>query len=173
MANLLGYLKNKDNDKLFLDFAYPVGSIYLSMNSTSPQTLFGGTWVQIKDEFLYCTTTSKTTGGANSVSYKPSGSISVGNHYHGLGNGYAMYDMSHSTHQAKMRYKSGVNWESNWATSALSFSRPSTERYTMGDGVSLGGHTDSATPSGSFTGTSATINTMPKYMTCYAWYRTA
>lgn len=31
---------------------YPVGSIYLSVNSTSPATLFGGTWTQIKDTFL-------------------------------------------------------------------------------------------------------------------------
>jgi hypothetical protein len=32
--------------------AYPVGSIYLSVNSTSPASLFGGTWERIKDKFL-------------------------------------------------------------------------------------------------------------------------
>ena len=31
---------------------YPVGSIYISYLSTSPATLFGGTWTQIKDRFL-------------------------------------------------------------------------------------------------------------------------
>lgn len=35
-----------------LDIFYPVGSIYTSTKSTSPATLFGGTWVQIKDTFL-------------------------------------------------------------------------------------------------------------------------
>lgn len=35
-----------------LDKAYPVGSIYMSVNSTNPHSLFGGTWVQIKDRFL-------------------------------------------------------------------------------------------------------------------------
>ena len=35
-----------------LDLVYPVGSIYLSVGSTSPATLFGGTWTQIKDTFL-------------------------------------------------------------------------------------------------------------------------
>lgn len=32
--------------------AYPVGSIYMSVNSTSPATLFGGTWEQLEDRFL-------------------------------------------------------------------------------------------------------------------------
>ena len=35
-----------------VNIVYPVGSIYMSVNSTSPATLFGGTWVQMKDQFL-------------------------------------------------------------------------------------------------------------------------
>ena len=31
---------------------YPVGSIYLSVNATSPASLFGGTWERIEDRFL-------------------------------------------------------------------------------------------------------------------------
>ena len=36
-----------------IDTIYPIGSIYLSMTTTNPQTLFGvGTWERIKDRFL-------------------------------------------------------------------------------------------------------------------------
>ncbi len=35
-----------------LNALYPVGSIYMSVNSTSPSTFFGGTWEQLKDRFL-------------------------------------------------------------------------------------------------------------------------
>ena len=35
-----------------VDLIYPVGSLYLSVSSTSPATLFGGIWTRIKDRFL-------------------------------------------------------------------------------------------------------------------------
>ena len=36
----------------FMKNIYPVGSIYMSVNSTSPVDLFGGEWERIKDTFL-------------------------------------------------------------------------------------------------------------------------
>ena len=36
-----------------LDNVYPVGSIYMSVNSTNPGTLFGGTWERIIERFLF------------------------------------------------------------------------------------------------------------------------
>ena len=63
-----GLMSKSDKSKLdnIFNSIYPVGSIYMSVNSTSPATLFGGTWTQIKDRFLLaCGSTYKAgaTGG--------------------------------------------------------------------------------------------------------------
>lgn len=50
----------------FLNLLHPIGSIYISVTSTSPASLFGGTWERIKDVFLLAagdTYAAGTTGG--------------------------------------------------------------------------------------------------------------
>lgn len=51
---------------LLFDLVYPIGSLYLSINSTHPADLFGGEWEQIQDRFLLGasdTYSGGTTGG--------------------------------------------------------------------------------------------------------------
>ena len=74
-----------------LDLVYPVGAIYMSVNSTSPATLFGGTWSALGGQFLLAassTYTAGSTGGAASTTLTtanlPSHTHSVGAHAHGL-----------------------------------------------------------------------------------------
>lgn len=53
-----------------LTTVYPVGAIYVSASSTSPASLFGGTWEQMKDRFLLgagSTYSAGGTGGAATV----------------------------------------------------------------------------------------------------------
>lgn len=84
----LSYLWNAILGKANPLNAYPVGSIYMSVNSTSPATLFGGTWVQIEDAFLLAAGSSYSagsTGGAASVTLTAAQS-GVPAHSHGLNN---------------------------------------------------------------------------------------
>ena len=46
---VLGGVRTKYLD---LDDVYPIGSIYISVNSTSPASLFGGSWELIQSKFL-------------------------------------------------------------------------------------------------------------------------
>ena len=53
-------------NKSAIDMVYPVGAIYMSVNSTNPGNLFGGKWEQLKDVFLLAagdTYTAGSTGG--------------------------------------------------------------------------------------------------------------
>ena len=45
-----------------LDNVYPIGSIYMNVNSTNPGTLFGGTWEQIQGKFLLGMSSSYPAG---------------------------------------------------------------------------------------------------------------
>ena len=57
---------------------YPVGSIYMSYKSTSPATLFGGTWEQLKNHFLFATdATSGDKGGYGNGTGTSSGSTTL------------------------------------------------------------------------------------------------
>lgn len=47
-----GWIYSRALSSLILEAVYPVGSIYMSVNSASPATLFGGTWKAIQGKFL-------------------------------------------------------------------------------------------------------------------------
>lgn len=62
------YSERPDGTMLsIVNLIYPVGSIYMSVNSADPGTLIGGTWERIKDRFLLSagdTYAGGTTGGS-------------------------------------------------------------------------------------------------------------
>lgn len=78
----IGCEKDSSGGKSIADLIYPVGSIYMSVNSANPETLFGGTWQQIKDRFLLSagdTYAGGTTGG--------SAKATLPSHTHTVGSG--------------------------------------------------------------------------------------
>lgn len=97
---------------LVLDTVYPVGSIYMSIDSTSPSTLFGGTWARITGQFLLAATDNGSsgasqaagnTGGEATHTLTPSEtaikshSHTVPAHAHGLNSHKHKYDKANSS----------------------------------------------------------------------------
>lgn len=93
MKNIGIQMKDGNNNNVYPN-PFPVGAIYMSVDSRNPSQIFGGTWEQIKDKFLLCAgTTYKpgTTGGEANVTLSsnqmPSHSYTCegsGNHNHGI-----------------------------------------------------------------------------------------
>ena len=69
-----------------IDFVYPIGSIYLSINSTNPSKWFGGTWTQItSDAYLKIVTSNAGSLGGTSSNHKiPISSMPSHSHTGGL-----------------------------------------------------------------------------------------
>lgn len=53
--------------EMLCDIVYPVGSIYTSVNSTSPAALFGGTWERITGCFLLAATDNGESGASQAA----------------------------------------------------------------------------------------------------------
>lgn len=69
--------------KALLDIVWPVGSVYLSAMETSPQTLFGGTWEQIKDVFLLAAGDSYPLGSTGGEAQHALTAAELPQHTHG------------------------------------------------------------------------------------------
>lgn len=77
------------SDYVLKNELYPVGSIYISMNSTDPSNYFGGVWQRIKKAFLFAaddvTYVAGGTGGEESHALTQE---EIPTHAHGLTQGY-------------------------------------------------------------------------------------
>lgn len=62
---------------------FPIGAYYISNTSTSPASIFGGTWSQITDGKFMRPATNTNVGGSNS-------------HYHWTAIGYGGYDETYA-----------------------------------------------------------------------------
>lgn len=154
-----------------LQSLYPVGSIYMSVNSTNPSTTFGGTWVQLKDRFLLGAGSSYTngaTGGAATVTLTTS---QMPSHTHTF-TGSSATTSSAGSHTHKIgRDIDGGSGSSRYTVH--------NEGTSGADGTSstgsAGAHTHTLTAKGTnaSTGGGGSHNNMPPYLVVYMWKRTA
>lgn len=70
-----------------LDLVYPVGALYLSTSSTSPATLFGGTWTRIQDTFLLAAGTTYAAGATGGEATHTLTESEMPTHTHGIEDG--------------------------------------------------------------------------------------
>lgn len=184
------------NSNRIVDLIYPVGSIYMSVNTTSPSVLFGGVWEQIQGRFLLASDTNNpvgTTGGeathtlttAEMPSHTHSGSsVSAGAHTHSKGTqnitgSFNMGQPNGTGNYLGFRSYSGAyynNGESNgagasggtWGCTTLGFS--ATNSWS-GATSSNGAHTHTINVGS--TGSGSAHNNMPPYLAVNIWKRTA
>lgn len=163
-----------------LDSIYPVGSIYMSVNSTNPTALFGGTWVRLKDTFLLA---SGDTYSADSNTYTTaqhgSADATLPQHTHTIeastsANGaHSHYIYQGSALMGNPPYGGGYFAKSAYASSNYSYALDrNAGMYELKTGQS-NPHTHTVTATASTEGSSATNANMPPYLAVYVWKRTA
>lgn len=131
------------NNKQLIDLIYPVGSIYMSTNNSSPQSFFGGTWERIQDRFLLAAGGTYAAGGTGGSATHTLTVDEMPRHYHVL-----KVATSTSTASDAALRASGVK----------AYSSQQTETPT--DNIKEAGNT-------------AAHNNMPPYLAVYVWKRTA
>ena len=144
---------------MMINLVYPIGSVYTSFHSTSPQELFGvGTWEQITDRFLYCSDSSGETGGSKKITVA---NLPSHNHTFTGTKATGTFGTMH-----------GIVGES-WYSGPFSRSNSSNAGYDSGSDNDHYKITWTYTPTGSISSTGSGSDYMPPYITVYAWRRTA
>ena len=139
-----------------LDLIHPVGSIYWSTNITSPETLFGGTWEQIKDTFILAAGDSYSAGSTGGEANHTLVTNEIPAHYHNMreyGNTFYMYTNSKSTSTSGNIFVKKLTGENGFLSSASD-----TDTYRLRTNDVGGGKAH---------------NNMPPYLVAYCWKRTA
>lgn len=156
--NINGTLK-VNNTNIF-DLIYPVGSIYISVNSTNPKVLFGGTWEQIQGRFLLGMNSSYPAGSQGGEAEHKLKTNELPSHIHTVteqGNAMHVYPTS--------RVSSATSSTGNYAL----LLNDTGNGYVKEDRTNIG----RIMAYDSYETRGYAHNNMPPYLSVYIWKRTA
>lgn len=158
----LNYTQAQINDAInkminLKDYVYPVGSIYISLQSTNPGTIFGGTWQQIEGLFLLGAGGSYiagNTGGEDRVTLQ---TTELPAHAHAVEKQYL--------HRLDTTDTNYANWGANGSLGGWDLAN--TTNNVGGTRLGIPAHNTNNT------GGNQSHNNMPPYLVVYMWKRTA
>ena len=136
-----------------LDNVYPVGSIYMSVNSTNPKKLFGGTWEQIQGKFLFGMNSSYPAGSTGGEITHKLTQNEMPRHYH-----EGLYYSYEDTENLITLNSGSVSYHIPWGSSDYAGD------YGAGNGAK-----ELVTGTA---GSDEAHNNMPPYLSVYIWKRT-
>ena len=142
----------KFSGKTLFDIVYPVGAIYMSVSSTSPAILFGGTWEQIENRFLLAAGSSYTAGNTGGEATHKLTANEMPSHTHAL-RANTSWGESETLGAWKQYVSSGILMDAG----------------SSGTTITTSYYYDVAQPVGG----GAAHNNMPPYLVVYMWKRTA
>lgn len=138
--------------QIILKAVYPVGSIYMSVDSNNPTQLFGGVWERIQDTFLLACGTTYANGTTGGESEHKLTTEEMPNHNH-----------TQNAHSHTLWTSFIGGGDLNWASSPNGGNGSGNFWHS--------GYTDSQAPYINNTGGSKTHNNMPPYLAVYVWKR--
>lgn len=148
LDNLKAFKKKLDATSGSAIAAYPVGAVYISVNSTDPGELFGGTWTRLKDRFLLSAGNTYTAGSSGGEATHTLTKNEMPSHAHDM-----LYDLALTENAAA---KSGYWNQYPWI-------------YTSDSNAKIDGQRVLSKVNS--TGGSQAHNNMPPYLTVYMWKR--
>ena len=156
-----------------VDLIYPIGSIYMSLNSTSPAILFGGTWEQITEgTFMMAagnTYTGSSTGGKRSYVAADMPSHS---HTRGTMNITGQWKIKGDANNAGVDAPATASGAFSSINETASGSSVAGSNWSCGTGFNFNA-SSAWTGSTSISGTNTTAEIVPPYLAVYIWKRTA
>ena len=140
--------------KTLLNLIYPVGSIYMSVSSTSPATFLGGTWERIQDKFLLAAGSAYAAGATGGEATHTLTETEMPTHLHN-----------------RIKYFENDDWTLGDSTGLGS---QTVDTYS----INVAGTSNSQGVKMShwrtgYAGGNMSHNNMPPYLAVYVWKRTA